>query len=65
MQSSSIIVTEPNIALPALAYYYSVDRKYPADSHALYEFGAAAYIDFDRAPEKGHGGKTGRSVCCA
>ncbi len=42
--------SEPDIAVPALSYYYWVDRKYP-HLRALYEFGAAAYIDFDRSLE--------------
>ncbi len=46
-----------DIAVPALTYYYSVDRKY-AHIRRLYEFGAAAYIDFDRSLEN-YGGESG------
>ena len=49
--------SNPDVAAPALAYYYWVDRKYP-HMRRLYELGAAAYIDFDRSLEN-YGGKTG------
>lgn len=47
----------PDIAAPALTYYYWVDRKYPY-MRQLYEVAAAAYIDFDRSLER-YSGKSG------